>query len=59
MPRPRKNVRKRNVALKIETYERLEKYLIELIRERGSPRLTFDDAINALLDEHEAHNRMK
>jgi len=57
MPRPRKNVRKRNVALKIETYERLERYLIELIRKRGSPRLTFDDAINALLDEHEERVR--
>ena len=60
MPRPRKKVKKRNVSLKIATYERLERYMIELIRKRGSPRLTFDDAINALLDEHESkHERQE
>lgn len=36
--------------LKIETYERLEKYKVQLISEKGNPRLTFDDAINNLLD---------
>jgi len=55
MPRVAKRscVKKKNVVLKLETYERLQKYLLELIQERGNPRITFDEAINALLDEHE------
>jgi|GEM_PF-1120462 len=46
-------VKKRNVVLKMETYERLQRYLLELIQKRKTPRVTFDEAINALLDEHE------
>lgn len=42
---------KRNVVLKINTYERLEKYKIKLINEKGDSRITFDDAINNLLDK--------
>ncbi|MEM1949429.1 MAG: hypothetical protein QXO30_07505 [Candidatus Caldarchaeum sp.] len=53
MVRSKGKVSKRNVALKIETYNRLEKYLVELMRKRGSPRITLDEAVNALLDEHE------
>jgi len=53
MVRPRKNVSKRNVALRIETYERLERFLLDLMRKRGTTRVTFNEAINALLDEHE------
>ena len=54
MPKPRSShVRRRNIALKIETYERLERFLLELSKERGK-RLTFDDAVSALLDEHES-----
>ncbi len=45
----RKNVAKRNIVLKIETYERLEKYKIRLMDEKGDSRITFDDAINILL----------
>lgn len=47
----RKDVQKRNVVLKIETYERLEKYKIKLIGETGDSRLTFDDTINDLIDK--------
>lgn len=47
----RKDVQKRNVVLKIETYERLEKYKAKLIGEKGDSRLTFDDAINELIDK--------
>lgn len=47
----RKNVKKRNIALKIETYERLEKYKIQLISEKEDSRLTFDDVITFLLDK--------
>ena len=57
MVKSRKNVSKRNVALKIETYNRLEKFLLELMRDRGSPRVTFDDAINALLDRYERNGK--
>jgi hypothetical protein len=47
----RKNVKKRNVVLKIETYEKLEKYKAKLIGKKGDSRLTFDDAINELIDK--------
>jgi hypothetical protein len=47
----RKDVQKRNVVLKIETYERLEKYKIKLIGKKGDSRLTFDDVINDLLEK--------
>jgi hypothetical protein len=47
----RKSVEKRNVVLRIETYERLDKYKIKLISEKGDSRITFDDAINDLIDK--------
>lgn len=46
----RKKVEKRNIVLKIETYDRLEKYKIKLMSEKGDSRITFDDAINFLLN---------
>jgi hypothetical protein len=45
----RKDVQKRNIVLKIETYEKLEKYKAKLIGKRGDSRLTFDDVINDLI----------
>ena len=53
MGKSRTNVSKRNIVLKIETYNRLEKFLLELMKDRESPRITFDEAVNALLEEHE------
>lgn len=47
----KKKVRKRNVVLRIDTYERLEKYKIKLIGEKGDSRLTYDEVINNLLDK--------
>ena len=47
----RKKVGKRNVALKIETYEKLEKYKIKLISEKGDSRIAFDDVINDLISK--------
>jgi len=44
------NMSRRNVVLKIETYNRLEKYLVELVKRKGVPRVSFDEAINELLD---------
>lgn len=49
----RKRVTKRNVVLKIETYERLDKYKIKLMNEKEDSKLTYDDAINDLLDKVE------
>ena len=40
----------RNVVLKLETYERLERYKVKLIGERKTSSITFDDAINELLN---------
>jgi hypothetical protein len=52
--KPRKNnVTTRNVVLKIATYNRLQKFLVQLVREREIPRISFDDAINELLDRAE------
>ena len=47
----RKSVTKRNVVLKIETYERLERYKIKLMNEKEDSNLTFDDVIKDLLDK--------
>jgi hypothetical protein len=47
----RKKVQKRNVVLKIETYEKLERYKAKLIGEKSDSTLTFDDAINDLIDK--------
>lgn len=49
----RKKVAKRNVVLKIETYEKLERFKIKLMSEKEDSRITFDDAINFLLDKEE------
>ena len=49
----RKRVTKRNVVLKIETYERLDKYKIKLMNEKEDSKLTYDDVINDLLDRVE------
>lgn len=49
----RKKVTKRNIVLKIETYERLDKYKIKLMNEKEDSKLTYDDAINDLLDKVE------
>jgi hypothetical protein len=44
----------RNVVLKIETYRRLQSFLVELVKAREMPRITFDEAINELLDRTES-----
>ncbi len=47
----RKPVENRNVVLKIETYDRLERYKIQLITEKGKSQLSYDEVINSLLDK--------
>lgn len=49
----RKDVKKRNISLKIETYKRLDRYKIKLMSEKGDSSLTFDEVINELLDKTE------
>jgi hypothetical protein len=51
------NVKTRNVRLDIDTYTRLDKVATELVTERGSRKVTMDDAVKSLLDEHEKHLR--
>lgn len=51
MARPRDEKKtSRNVVLKSETYERLDRYKAQLIGERKMSGVSFDDAINELLD---------
>jgi hypothetical protein len=40
----------RNVRLSIETYDKLDKYLLELMQERSNRRLSLDDAVMSLMD---------
>ena len=46
------NKTSRNIALKVETYERLDKYKVKLMGEMGTTDVTFDDVINSLLDSN-------
>jgi len=56
--RPQKEgVSKRNVVLKLQTHKRLTRYLVELQGQKGDPRMTMDDAVTALLDEHEGRGK--
>ncbi len=50
--------KKRNVVLRIDTYNKLESYKVYLVSERNNPNVTFDDAVNNLLDNHR-ENRKK
>ncbi len=47
----KERVQIRNVRLKMETYDKLEKYLLDLMQERVTPWLTLDDAVNSLLEK--------
>ena len=40
------------MCLSIETYKKLDKYLIELIQKRGDRRISLDDATNSLIDSY-------
>jgi hypothetical protein len=54
MAKPKKtNTTHRNVVLKISTYDRLQRFLVDLVKDRGTPRVSFDEAIAELLDRAE------
>jgi len=42
----------RNVRLSIQTYQKLDKYLIELIQKRGDRHISLDEAIKSLIDSY-------
>jgi len=44
------NATSRNIVLKIDTYNRLQRFIVELVKERVVPRISFDEAVNELLD---------
>jgi hypothetical protein len=51
MSRPRDESKtSRNVVLKSETYDRLDKYKVKLMGELGTTNVSFDDAIDSLLN---------
>jgi hypothetical protein len=53
MVKPRKDdTDYRNVRLYIDTYNKLDRYLLELMQKRGDRRLSFDDAIKSLIERH-------
>jgi hypothetical protein len=45
------SVKFRNVRLSIETYNKLDRYLLELMQKRGDRRISLDDAIKSLIEE--------
>jgi hypothetical protein len=53
MVKPRKDdTDYRNVRLDIDTYNKLDRYLLELMQKRGDRRLSFDEAIKSLIEDH-------
>jgi hypothetical protein len=48
----KKTVEYRNVRLSIETYQKLDKYLIELIQQKGDRSISFDKAIESLIEAY-------
>jgi hypothetical protein len=45
-------VQYRNIRLSIETYRKLDKYLLELIQNKGDRHISLDEAIKSLIDSH-------
>jgi hypothetical protein len=46
----KQTVEYRNVRLSIETYKKLDKYLLELIQRKGDRHISLDEAIKSLID---------
>jgi hypothetical protein len=46
----KQTVEYRNVRLSIDTYKKLDKYLLELIERRGDRHISLDEAIKSLID---------
>ena len=53
MARQRKqSVEYRNVRLSMKTYNKLDKYLLELIQKRSDRHISLDEAIDSLIDSY-------
>jgi hypothetical protein len=48
----KQTVEYRNVRLSIETYNKLEKYLLELIEERKDRHISLDEAVYSLIEAY-------
>ena len=48
----KQSVEYRNVRLSIETYKKLDKYLIELIQKRGDRHISLEEAIKSLIEAY-------
>ncbi len=48
----KQTVEYRNVRLSIETYNKLEKYLLELIEERKDRHISLDEAVHSLIEAY-------
>jgi len=54
MSKPRDpDVKTRNVRLDMATYNRLDKLATAMVTESGNRKITMNDAVKSLLDEHE------
>jgi hypothetical protein len=42
----------RNVRLLIDTYKKLDKYLLELIQKKGDRHISLDEAIKSLIESY-------
>jgi hypothetical protein len=48
----KQTVKYRNVRLSIETYNKLDKYLLELIEERKDRHISLDEAVYSLIEAY-------
>jgi hypothetical protein len=48
----KQTVEYRNVRISIDTYKKLDKYLIELINKRDNRHISLDEAIKSLIDSY-------
>jgi hypothetical protein len=48
----KETVEYRNVRLSIDTYDKLDKYVLELMQKRADRRTSLDEAIESLIDEY-------
>ena len=48
----KEDVRKRNITVHLPTYEKLDKFLFELAQKKHDLKVSREDAIEALLEEH-------
>jgi hypothetical protein len=48
----KETVEYRNVRLSIDTYDKLDRYVLELMQKRGDRRISLDEAIESLIYEY-------